>query len=106
MAAKPGIVTALIKHANGATELTREDKQVLLRNAAELIRTYRELVAFSGAAASNPESDIAFELEQFAEDIDFKYVTETREIMLEAADTLRILRLMLGIKQEIVDGTY
>ncbi len=47
MAAKPGIVSALTKHANGATDLTRGEKQVLLRDAAELIRTYRELVAFS-----------------------------------------------------------
>ena len=105
MAAKPGILSALIKQANGATDLTREEKQALLRDAAWLIRTYRELVAFSGSPEKDAESDIAFELEQFADHIDFKYVDETREIMLEAAGTIRILCLMLGIKQEIVDGT-
>ena len=105
MAAKPGILSALIKQANGATDLTREEKQVLLRNAAELIRTYRELIAFSGSPENDEEFDIAFELEEFAEHIDFKYGDETRGIMLEAADRLRILRLMLGIKQEIIDGS-
>ncbi|MBZ9605468.1 hypothetical protein [Phyllobacterium chamaecytisi] len=105
MAAKTGILSALIKQANGATDLTREEKQVLLRNAAELIRIYRELVAFSGSPEQDTGSDIAWELEQFAEHIDFKYVDETSEIMLEAADKIRILRLMLGIKQEIIDGT-
>ena len=105
MAAKPGILSALIKQANGASDLTREEKQALLQDAARLIRAYRELIAFSDSPEKDAESDIAFELEQFAEHIDFKYFDETREIMLEAADTIRILRLMLGIKQEIVDGT-
>ena len=105
MAAKPGILSALIKQANGVSDLTREEKQALLRDAARLIRAYRELIAFSGSPEKDAESDVAFELEQFAEHIDFKYLDETREIMLEAADTIRILRLVLGIKQEIVDGT-
>jgi hypothetical protein len=42
-------------------------------------------------------------LGQFADDIDFRYADETKQIMLEAADTIRILRLMLGIRQEILD---
>jgi hypothetical protein len=105
MAAKPGILTALIKQANGVSDLTREEKQALLQDAATLISAYGELIAFIDSSHKDAETDIAFELEQFAEHIDFKYVDETREIMLKAADTIRILRLVLGIKQESVDGT-
>jgi hypothetical protein len=61
------------------------------------------LLAFSGEPADDPGSDIAARLSQFADDIDFRYADETKAIMLEAADTIRILRLMLGIKQEVID---
>jgi hypothetical protein len=105
MAAKSGILVALVKQANGATDLSREEKQTLLRDAAWLIMMYRKLVAVSGSPVMEAEPDIAFELEQFADYIDFKYVNETKEIMLDAADTIRTLCLMLGIKLENVDGS-
>jgi hypothetical protein len=44
MAAKPGILTALIKQANGVSDLTREEKQALLQDAATLISAYGELI--------------------------------------------------------------
>ena len=46
MAAKPGILSALIKQADGATDLTREEKQALLRDAAELIIAIPHIPSF------------------------------------------------------------
>lgn len=77
---------------------------MLLREASAAIRCYRALVAISGQTANVPDTDLAARLSRFADDIDFRYADETKAIMLEAADTIRILRLMLGIKQEIIDG--
>ena len=103
MRVRDGISRDLIRCANDALVLSNGEKQALLREASMVIRWYRALLAFSGETANDLASDISARLSQFADDIDFRYADETRTIMLEAAGTIRILRLMLGIKQEIID---
>ncbi|TXR50419.1 hypothetical protein [Phyllobacterium endophyticum] len=103
MRVRDGISRDLIRCANDALFLSSDEKQALLREASTVIQWYQALLAFSGETANDPASDIAVRLSQFADDIDFRYADETRTIMLEAAGIIRILRLMLGIKQEILD---
>lgn len=105
MRVRDGINRDLIRYANDALLLSINEKQVLLREAAAAIRCYRALIAFSAQTANDHDSEIAHRMEQFADNIEFRYAGETKAIMLEAANTIRILRLMLGIKQEILDGT-
>jgi hypothetical protein len=100
---RDGIGRDLIRCANDALALSNSEKQALLREASTVIHWYRALLAFSGETASDPGSDIAARLSQFADDIDFKYAEETKTILLEAAGTIRILRLMLGIRPDIID---
>ncbi|MBZ9657294.1 hypothetical protein [Phyllobacterium lublinensis] len=99
MAGNVGTLSALMKQVNGATDLARDEKQALLRDAARLIRTYNHLVAFSGISGEASDCDVASKLDHFADVIDFKYGSETQHIMREAADTIRFLGLMIGVKQ-------
>lgn len=103
MRVRDGINRDLISYANDAFFLLTHEKQALLREASAAIRCYQTLVAISGQTAN--DADLAARLSRFADDIDFRYADETKAIMLEAAGTIRILRLMLGIKQEILDRT-
>lgn len=103
MADTPGIVSALLNHANGVRDLSRQEKQALLREAGNLIRVYTQLASFSEAGSQTGGLDFAHELDQFAEHIDFKYADEAKIIMLKAADDIRVLRLMLGIKPEAIE---
>lgn len=104
MRVRDGISRDLIRCANDALFLSNGEKQALLREASSVIHWYHALLALSGETANDSGSDIAARLGQFADDIDFRYADETKTIMLEAAGTIRILRLMLGIRQEILDG--
>ena len=104
MRVRDGISRDLIRCASDALFLSNGEKQALLREASMAIHWYQALLAFSGETANDRGSDIAARLSQFADDIDFRYADETTTIMLEAAGTIRILRLMLGIKQEIIDA--
>lgn len=104
MRVRDGINRDLVRYANDALFLSTGEKQALLREAATAIRWYRALIAFSGDTANDHGSDISCRLNQFADGIEFRYADETKAIMLEAAETIRVLRLMLGIKQDIIDG--
>jgi hypothetical protein len=105
MRVRDGINRDLIGYASDALFLSTHEKQALLREASAAIRCYQALVAISGQTANDHDPDLAVRLSQFADDIDFRYAEETKAIMLEAVDTIRILRLMLGMKQEIIDET-
>lgn len=76
-------------HANGVRDLSRQEQQTLLREAGKLIRTYRQIASFSQAGSPTVDLDLAHELEQFAEHIDFKYANEAKNIMLKAADDIQ-----------------
>jgi hypothetical protein len=101
MATNAGIISTLVGQANGTTDISRAETQAILRDAAKLIATYRQLLAFSGVEMKFSGCDLAIKIEQFAEHIDLKYVDEIRTVMLEAADAIRLLRLMLGIKTDL-----
>ena len=103
MRVRDGVRRDLIRCANDALFLSNGEKQALLREASTVIHWYQALLASSGETVNDPGFDIAARLTQFADDIDFRYADETKAIMLEAADTIRILPLMLGIRQEIID---
>lgn len=103
MQIRDGLNRDLVRAANDTLFVSVSEKQALLREAAMAIRCCRALIAFSGAAASDHDSDAACRLDQFADGIEFKYAVEINEIMLEAANTIRRLRLMIGIKQETFD---
>jgi hypothetical protein len=100
MAANAGIISTLVGQANGTTDISRAETQAILHDAAKLIATYRQLLAFSGVEMKFSGCDLPIKIEQFAEHIDLKYVDEIRTVMLEAADAIRLLRLMLGIKTD------
>lgn len=102
MRVRDGINRDLIRNANDTLSFSSDEKRALLREASAAIRCYQALAAISGQMTNDPARDIAVQLSQFADDIDFRYADETKAIMLEAAYTIRILRLMLGIKQESV----
>jgi hypothetical protein len=102
MRVRDGINRDLVRNANDTLFLSTNEKRALLREASAAIRCYQALAAISGQMANIPPPDIAVQLSQFADDIEFRYADETKAIMLAAADTIRILRLMLGIKQESV----
>lgn len=106
MRVRDGISWDLIRCANDALVLSGSEKQALLREASTVIHWYQALLAISGEAATDPRSDIAARLDQFADDIDFRYADEMKTIVLEAAGTIRILRLMLGIRPEIIDEPF
>lgn len=78
-------------------------QQALLRDAAQQIRTYQAFIAQYGSSAYETNDEISDRLIEFVERIDFRYADETRQIMLEAANAIRLLRLVFGIKQEIID---
>lgn len=95
----------MVSYANGTLRLTVDQQKSLLNEASEAIRCYRAWIALSGVPANDQQTDIAYELAHYADSLDFRYEEETRAIMLEASGALRILRLMMGIKQEILDET-
>lgn len=102
MRVRDGINRDLVRNANDALFLSTNEKRALLREASAAIRCYQALATISGPVANDPAPDIAVQLSQFADDLDFRYADETKAIMIEAADTIRLLRLMLGIRQESV----
>jgi hypothetical protein len=103
MRVRNGLNRDLVKFANGALTLSTDLQKSLLHEAAEAIRCYRALIALSGTPANDQQTNIAYQLDNYGDGLDFRYEEETKAMMLEAADALRILRLMMGIKQEIFE---
>jgi hypothetical protein len=102
MRVRDGISRDLVISANDPFFRSSDEKRALLREASAAIRCYQALAAISGPMTNDPARNIAVQLSQFADDLDFRYADETKAIMIKAADTIRLLRLMLGIKQESV----
>jgi hypothetical protein len=103
MRVRDGLNRDLVRYANGALTLGADQQKDLLHEAATAIRCYRQWISMSGTPANDQQTDIACQLDNYADGLDFRYDEETKAIMLEAADALRILRLMMGIKQEILE---
>lgn len=103
MQVRDGLNSDLVKFANGALSLSVDQQQTLLHEAADAIRCYRAWIALSGTPANDQQTDIAYQLDNYADGLDFRYDEETKAIILEAVDALRILRLMMGIKQEALE---
>jgi hypothetical protein len=68
-------------------------------------RQHRSIVTGLCLASPDTPTTMIPQLEQFADKIEFRYAGEMKTIMLVAADTIRFLQLMLGIKRETLDGT-
>ncbi|MCX8282448.1 hypothetical protein OSJ77_19850 [Phyllobacterium sp. 0TCS1.6C] len=96
---RDGINRDLIECANDVSNKSVEEKKELLLEASQAIEWGAELIAFSGSPIE--ERSLAVRLSNFAYGIEFRYGDETSEIMLEAAQSLRRLRLMLGLEQEL-----
>jgi hypothetical protein len=95
-------ISELIRAANEIDQLTKEERVGLLQRAAATIADMREQIAISEAAAnySNP-LDIAIELREMARLIFMFRPNEIAQKMLEGAETIRILAILLGIKDEV-----
>lgn len=101
MRVRDGINRDLVRVANNGLLVSASEKRGLLHEAAAAIRWYQTLVAFSDQTANDHGADIAMQLDQFADNMELRYADEIKVTMLEAADTIRILRLFIGIQQEV-----
>lgn len=98
-------ISGLIRAANEAPKLTREETVRLLQRAAATIRDYREQIAHSGSPANDPgEGDIVFELTIMAASIDLFPPEKVSTMLREAAAVIKAARALLNAKREIEDG--
>lgn len=101
MRVRGGINRDLVRGANNELFVSASEKRDLLHEAAAAIRWYRSLVAYSDETANDHGADIAMHLDQFADNMELRYADEIKATMLEAADTIRVLRLLIGIRPEV-----
>ncbi|MDR6632378.1 hypothetical protein J2X72_001162 [Phyllobacterium sp. 1468] len=98
---RDGIIRDLLKCANEISVTSIDEKRALLIEASLSIRWASNLISLSGIQVR--ETDIADGIDEFVTALEFRYNDETSDIMLEATGAIRLLRLMLGLKQERLD---
>lgn len=97
-------ISELIRAANEVPRLSMMERGRLLSRAAATIRDYREQIAFSETPANDSgPGEVAFDLAAMGRTPDVFTAKEVSAAMLHGADTIRTLRILLGIRQEIED---
>ena len=92
-------VAELIWAANQAANLTPFEKRRLLERAVSTIRDMREQ---AGIPSSNTEADAVIDLQTTAAAIDNRTDTQIQAALLDAADMIRTLRILLDTETEVV----
>lgn len=96
----PAFIPELLRAANEVDKLTRPEAAKLMRRAAATIRDLRALVAASGRRPRE-KTDIVFRLDEMARIVDVLPSADISQVLLDAVDTMRTLRILLGIRQEL-----
>jgi hypothetical protein len=105
MTSTAAFISELVRAANEIDRLTKDERARLMRRASATIRDMREKIDCSDAPANdNNPLDIAIELREMAR-LSFMFKpSEIAQKMLEGAETIRTLTILLGIKEEILEG--
>jgi hypothetical protein len=99
MSLTTAFVSELIWAANQAPNLTAFEKRRLLERAVITIRDMREQ---AGIPSSNTEADAVIDLQMTAAAIDNRTDTQIRAALLDAADMIRTLRILLDTGTEVM----
>jgi hypothetical protein len=99
----PAFIPELLRAANEVEKLTPLDMQLLLKRAAATIHDLRALAAASGRLPP-VHTEIVVRLNEMAKSADVLTKAEASRAFLDAADTMRTLRILLRIRQEIESG--
>ncbi len=99
------LVLELIRAANEAEQLTNSARASLLQRAADTLRDYRYQINYSGTPANDDGSnDPAREWSEMARTADQFTAGEVSQKLLDAADLIKVARMMLEEKQAIERG--
>ncbi|MCO6389245.1 hypothetical protein [Aliihoeflea sp. 40Bstr573] len=97
-----GFVSELIRAGNETEQLGTAERARLLQRAACTIRDYRDDINASDAMAfDGTPDDIVYCLEHMAERVDDFAVHEIAEALLEAAEAVKVGRILVDAKQEM-----
>jgi acyl-CoA reductase-like NAD-dependent aldehyde dehydrogenase len=99
------VVSELIRAANEAPKLTKPERARLLERAAATIADYRDEISFSGTPANDHPGDIVRELRDVARLIDLFSAEEIARKLLDAAEIIKVCRVLLEAKREVEEGS-
>ncbi|KQW62681.1 MULTISPECIES: hypothetical protein [unclassified Ensifer] len=99
MSLTTAFVAELIWAANQSQHLTTFEKRRLLERAVVTIRDMREQ---AGIPSSNTEADAVIDLQSTAAAIDKRTDEQIQAALLDAADMIRTLRILLDTGTEVV----
>lgn len=91
----PDFLPELIRDANEVERLTMPERAALMVRAANTIRDYRDQIAFSGTPANDHPGDLVHELREMARLNVLFSAEEVAGKLLEAAEMIRDLRIIL-----------
>lgn len=102
MTSTAAFISELIRAANEIDRLEKHERVGLLKRASAQIRDMRDQIGMSGAPANdNDPEDIASELNGMAEVPEVFIPREIAAKLLEGAEAIRTLAILLGIKDEV-----
>jgi hypothetical protein len=94
-----GFVSELIRAANEIVRLTKPEQARLLERAANTLRDYHHQISISGTPANNEDLYIvAHQWSQMAKRIDLFTAVEVSATLIEAAGTIKAVRVLLDEK--------
>ena len=97
-----GFVSELIRAGNETEQLGAAECARLLQRAACTIRDYRDDINASDAMPfDGTPDDIVYCLERMAERVDDFAIHEIAEALLEAAEAIKVGRILVDAKQEM-----
>lgn len=101
MTATTDFIAELIRAANEVGKLGVIKKRRLLTRAVATIRSGREQI---GIPASGAEADPVIDLLAIAMQVGHRTDDEVKAALLEAADMIRTLKILLDAKDEVLRG--
>ncbi|WP_208179997.1 hypothetical protein J4T85_019875 [Sinorhizobium medicae] len=96
MSLTTAFIAELIRAANEADKLTPFEVKRLLSRSVATIRDMREQTGIPG---SNRARDVVIDLQVAAARADTLSAAETRDVLLDAADIIRTLKILLDGKE-------
>jgi len=94
-------ISELIRAANEVDKLALLEKGRLLQRSIVIIRDGRDQVSI---APSTSAADAVIDLQTVAASIDRRSDDEVKAALLDAADVIRTLKIVLGGKDEVMKG--
>lgn len=101
MSSTTEFISELIRAANEVDKLALLEKGRLLQRSIVIIRDGRDQVSI---APSTSAADAVIDLQTVAASIDRRSDDEVKAALLDAADVIRTLKIVLGGKDEVMKG--